>query len=84
MVPVIVEPPVDFTVEAVVKSEIGVQPRSIRARIVLEKIEGVLFVIDVPDLEIPIDDIEHLRTEADVLDFRPSDSFQPHRPFAGA
>ena len=50
----------------------------------LGKIEGILFVIDVPDLEIPIHRIEHLRTEGDVLDFRPPDAFQPHRPFAGA
>ena len=54
MVPVLVERPVDFAVEAVEEGEIGVQPRAIRADVVLGKIEGVLFVIDVPDLEIPI------------------------------
>ena len=31
MIPVLVERPVDFTVEAVVEGEIGVQPRAIRA-----------------------------------------------------
>ena len=84
MIPVLVERPINFTVEAVIEGEIGVQPRAICADVVLGKIERVLFVIDVPDLEIPIHGIEHLRAETDVFDFRPPDPFQPYRAFAGA
>src|SRR5208283_3960122 len=84
MVPVPVERPIDFTVKAVVEGEIGVQPRAIRADVVLEKIEGVLFIINVPDLEIPIHGIEDFRTEGNVLYFRPPNPFQSHRPLARA
>src|SRR5438445_4727492 len=83
MVPVLVERPISFSVEAVVESEIGVQPCAIRPNVVLGKVEGVFIVVQVANLEVPINRIEYLRAEADVLDFRPADSFQPDRPFAG-
>ena len=49
----------------------------------LGKVEGVFVVVQVANLEIPINRIEYLRTESDILDFRPANPFQPDRPFAG-
>jgi hypothetical protein len=63
---------------------VSVQPRAIRADVLLRKIEGVFFIIDVSDLKIPIHRIEDLRTQADVFDFRAPNAFQPHWPFSGA
>src|SRR2546425_10634466 len=83
MVSVLVERPISFSVEAIVESEIGVQPCAIRTNVVLGKVEGVFIVVQVANLEIPINPIEYLCAEADILDFRPSDSFQPYGPFAG-
>src|SRR5882672_312211 len=83
MVPVLVERPISFSVEAVVESEIGVQPCAIRSNVVLGKVEGVFIVVQVANLEISIDRIEYLGTESDILDFRPANPFQPYRPFAG-
>src|SRR6266481_8891599 len=83
MITMLVEWPISFSVEAVVESKIGVQPCAIRSNVVLGKIEGVFIVVQVANLEIPIDRIEYLRAEADILDFRPADSFQPYRPFSG-
>jgi len=37
MVPMLVERPISFSVETVVESEIGVQPRAIRSNVVLGK-----------------------------------------------
>ena len=83
MVPMLVERPISFSVEAIVESEIGVQPCAIRSNVVLGKVEGVFIVVQVANLEIPINRIEYLRTESDILDFRPANPFQPDRPFAG-
>ncbi len=82
MVPMLVERPISFSVEAIVESEIGVQPCAIRSNVVLGKVEGVFIVVQVANLEIPINRIEYLRTESDILDFRPANAFQTDRPFA--
>ena len=83
MITMLVEWPISFSVEAVVESKIGVQPCAIRSNVVLGKIEGVFIIVQVANLEIPINRIEYLRTESDILDFRPANPFQPDRPFAG-
>src|SRR5207245_7272931 len=58
-------------------------PCAIRSNVVLGKVEGVFIVVQVANLEIPIDRIEYLGTESDILDFRPANPFQPDRSFAG-
>src|SRR6266849_2006372 len=83
MVAVLVERPISFSVEAVVEGKIGVQPCAIRSNVVLGKVEGVFIVVQVANLEIPINRIEYLRTESHILDFRPANPFQPDRPFVG-
>src|SRR5258708_3481056 len=83
MVPMLVERPISFSVEAIVESEISVQPCAIRSNVVLGEVEGVFIVVQVANLEIPINGIEYLRTESDILDFRPANPFQPNRPLAG-
>src|SRR5258708_30908848 len=83
MVALRVERRISVAVEAVVESEIGVQAGAIRTNVVLGDVEGVFIVVQVANLEIPIDLIEYLRAEANILDFRPADAFQPDRPFAG-
>src|SRR5258705_3678635 len=83
MVPVLVERPVSFSVEAIVESEIGVQPCAIRSDVGLGKVEGVFIVVQVANLKIPINRIENLGTESDILDFRPANPLQTDRPFAG-
>ena len=50
----------------------------------LGEVEGVLIVVEVPDLEIPIDGVKHLRTEGDVLHLRAPHPLQAHWPLAGA
>lgn len=82
MVSVLVQRPINFTVKAVKESEIGVQPRAICAGIVLGNIECILFVIDVADLQIPINIVEDFRTESDVLDFRSPELFPTARAFS--
>src|SRR6266850_2513290 len=47
------------------------------------KVEGVFIVVQVANLEIPINRIEYRRTESDILDLRPANPFQPDRSFAG-
>src|SRR5438445_2249760 len=83
MVPVLVERPISFSVEAVVESEIGVQPCAIRSNVVLGKVEGVFIVVQVANLEIRINRIEYLGTESDILYFRPANPLQTDRTFAG-
>src|SRR5256885_13789473 len=83
MFPMLVERPISFSVEAIVESEIGVQPCAIRSNVVLGKVEGVFIVVQVANLEIAIDWIKYLCTESDILDFRSANPFQPDRPFAG-
>src|SRR5258708_28020604 len=79
----LIERPVSLSVEAVIESEISVQACSIRACVILRKVERVFVVVHVANLEIPIDPIEDFSADGDVLDFRPADAFQPGRPFAG-
>src|ERR1700730_6838815 len=84
MIPMLVERPINLAVKTVEEGEIRVQPRPICADVVLEEIEGIFFVVDVSDFEIPVHGVKDLGTEGDVLDFRPPDAFQSHRPSAGA
>src|SRR6266576_1963636 len=83
MVSVLVERPISFSVEAVVESEISVQPCAIRSNVVLGKVEGVFIVVQVANLEIPINGIEYLCAESDILDFRPANPLQTDWTFAG-
>src|SRR5258705_8424263 len=83
MVAMLVERPISFSVEAVVESKIGVQPCAIRPNVVLGQVEGVFIVVQIANLEVPVDRIEDLRTEAHILDFRAADAFQSYRPLAG-
>src|SRR5271169_1489027 len=81
MVAVLVELPVRLSVETIVEGEIGVKSRANRPDIVLGKVEGVFVVVEIANLQIPIDLIERLGAQGDVLDFRPANSFQPDLPF---
>src|SRR5258705_9197520 len=83
MVPMLVERPISFSVEAIVESEISVQPCAIRSNVVLGKVEGIFIVVQVANLEILINPIENLGTESDILDFRPANPLQTDWTFAG-
>src|SRR6266849_8786285 len=76
VIPVRIERPISFSVEAVIESEIGVQASAVRADVILREVERVFIVVYVANLEIAIDGIEYFGAEGDVLDLRPADAFQ--------
>src|ERR1700730_17486097 len=82
MIAVPVQRPVRLSVESIVEGKIGVQPCANRPNIVLRKVEGVFIVVEVANLQIPIDRIERLGAQGDVLDLRPTYPFQPDLPFS--
>ena len=69
--------PVHLPVEAVPEREVGVQPRAVGAGVGVSEVEGVLHVVEVADLQVPVDRVELLRREHHVLHLGATHPFDP-------
>src|ERR687885_2255398 len=76
------ELPVGLPVEAVEGGEVRIESGAIGPAVVLAEVEGVLQVVQVPDLEVAVDRVELPGGHDDVLDLRAADALQPDGQFA--
>src|SRR5262245_28260685 len=83
MIAVLIERPIDFSIESVVECKIGVHPPPIDVEIVGHDVEGILAVVEIADFKIFVDLIELLPAQSDVLDFGSADPLDANRPLAG-
>ena len=79
----IVRRPVDPAIQPVEEGQIGIQPGPVGSGVSRAHGEGVLGVVEVTELEVPVDGVELLVLQDEVLDLRPAHALQPDRVSAG-
>src|SRR5215813_15283436 len=77
------ERPVSLAIQAIEECEVGVQPGTVGATIVLAHVEDVLKVIEVAHLQVPVDLVKLLHRHDCVLDLGATDPLNADRELAG-
>src|SRR5215469_8910081 len=76
------ERPVSLTIQAIEECEVGVQPGTVGATIVLAHVEGVFEIIEVAHLQVTVDLVKLLHRHDRVLDLGANDSLDADRELA--
>src|SRR5215471_3521392 len=75
--------PVSLAIQAIEECEVGVQPGTVGANIVLAHVEGVFEIIEVAHLQVAVDLVKLLHRHDRILDFRATDPLDADRELAG-